>query len=166
MRRVNTILCITCRKRIARSFYEKHISKCKGTGTPNPVVKSKGSSLSVGYYSIPNIAGVVYKVQGTWELEVAKWLNAQGILWVRNLTLKYLAADGVNRSYYPDFYIPSLDIYLEVKGLYDEKAQDKMKRVMSTNKVKLYMLYANHIEMVKGGTPLVDILALKSTKKI
>lgn len=55
------------------------------------------------------------KVQGTWELNFAKYCNEHGIEWDRCKPWKY-TMDGKVRRYTPDFYIPSKDLYIEIKG--------------------------------------------------
>lgn len=55
------------------------------------------------------------KVQGTWELNFAKHCNKHSIQWDRCKPWKYVK-DGKTRSYTPDFYIPSKDLYIEIKG--------------------------------------------------
>lgn len=61
------------------------------------------------------------KVQGTWEKKFADFLIEQGIKFDRISVL----FRGSHR-YTPDFYIPSLNIYVEVKGWMCEKDKYKM----------------------------------------
>lgn len=55
------------------------------------------------------------KVQGTWELNFAIHCNENGIAWERCKPWKYVM-DGKVRNYTPDFYIPSKNLYIEIKG--------------------------------------------------
>jgi hypothetical protein len=55
------------------------------------------------------------KVQGTWERNFALYCNSQGIGWDRCSPWKY-EIDGKIKSYTPDFYIPSKNLYIEIKG--------------------------------------------------
>jgi len=73
-------------------------------------------------------AKILYKgisLDGRWELRVAKWLDIQGIEWKRPKDkFKYLF-DGRIKSYTPDFYIPSLALFIEVKGYQTPKDSAK-----------------------------------------
>ena len=59
------------------------------------------------------------KLQGTWELNVAKKLDELNIKWyklkVHTDVWKY-ELNGQTKSYTPDLYVPDLNIYLEIKG--------------------------------------------------
>ena len=65
------------------------------------------------------------KVQGTWELNFAKHCNDHSIKWDRCKPWKY-TMDGKVRSYTPDFYIPSKDLYIEIKGRWWGEDRRKM----------------------------------------
>lgn len=73
------------------------------------------------------------KLQGTWELKVAKKLDELGIAWYKPKlvkdVLKYLL-DGKIRSYTPDFYLPKEDIFLEIKGYWRGDDRRKMAAVL------------------------------------
>lgn len=66
-------------------------------------------------YNSP-IAGKI-KVDGTWELKVAQYLDSIDVVWERNKTrFPYIKLDGKKSTYQPDFWIESWNTYLEVKG--------------------------------------------------
>lgn len=72
-----------------------------------------------------SIAGKI-KVDGTWELKVAKYLDFIGVEWNRNKKrFSYLKKDGRLSTYQPDFYIKTWGTFLEVKGY--ETELDKLK---------------------------------------
>ena len=61
------------------------------------------------------IAGKI-RVDGTWELAVAEWLDQNTTNWKRN-TKRFEYFDNNKRRYYtPDFWIEDWSSYLEVKG--------------------------------------------------
>lgn len=68
------------------------------------------------------------KLKGTWELIVAKWLDANHIEWQYETSYFYYEWNG-KRKYYPDFYLPKLNIYVEVKGYETERDRCKWKVV-------------------------------------
>jgi hypothetical protein len=62
-------------------------------------------------------------------------------VWSKNKWITYQDSDGVVHRYNPDFYIPDMNVYVEVKGYYSEKDQRKMKCVLEQNKdVKIYFI--------------------------
>lgn len=52
------------------------------------------------------------------ELEFAKLLDEHNIRWVKNSTTSFSFSDrtGKARKYYPDFYLPDFDHWVEIKG--------------------------------------------------
>ncbi len=73
------------------------------------------------------------KLQGTWELNVAKTLDKLNIEWIKlktnKHTIEYELKEKVRR-YTPDFYLPKDNLYLEVKGFWTEESLDKMEAVI------------------------------------
>lgn len=56
----------------------------------------------------------IYKninMDSSWEVELAKWLDRLDIKWIRPT---YIQLES--KKYYPDFYLPDLDIYLDPKN--------------------------------------------------
>jgi len=85
------------------------------------------------------------KVQGSYELAYVNYLNKNNINWVRNKTinLKYkLNEDDYIHTYYPDFYLPNTNEYIEIKGYWwkseDGRVDDKrkMNKVIEYNEDK------------------------------
>lgn len=75
-------------------------------------------------YTSP-IAGHI-KVDGTWELKVATFLDTTNLKWKRNKKrFSYTKPDGKKSTYQPDFYIEDWNCYVEVKGYETELDQSK-----------------------------------------
>ena len=86
------------------------------------------------------------KVQGTYEKHFAEELCKKNILWIRpKETFSYIDYyTKKKRKYCPDFYIPSLDMYIELKGYWWGTDKEKMKSVYNNNphlRGKLRILY-------------------------
>lgn len=80
-------------------------------------------------------------LQSTYELRCSQILDELGITWVRPKHLKY---DG--KRYFPDFYLPDADIYLDPKNAYKAKLDEqKIQAVIDQNKVKVYVLLEHHL---------------------
>ncbi len=91
----------------------------------------ESSNSHVDWYSV---AGV--KVQGSWERDVALHLVQLGIEFER-VSLLY---DG-HRRYTPDFYIPVLDLYLEIKGFLRGRDVEKYRKVLKDCSVNLRFVW-------------------------
>jgi hypothetical protein len=69
--------------------------------------------------------GTVVQLDSSWEEALAKRLDATGVQWTRPDPIKYVDHNNVTRNYFPDFYLPDYDIYLDPKNPYAIKAQIK-----------------------------------------
>lgn len=87
------------------------------------------------WFTVKTPAGKEITVQGTWEYRVASRLSMLGYEWQRP-TLIYQKV----RRYTPDFYIPSLNIYIEVKGWMRERDKQKMYAVLDEHIIDLRIL--------------------------
>lgn len=67
------------------------------------------------------------QLHGKWELAYAKYLDSMNIIWSRpNERFPYLLSGKIH-FYTPDFYIPSEDVFIEIKGYETERDQAKWK---------------------------------------
>ena len=91
--------------------------------------------------------GCLYKgvwLDSTWELALAQKLDELQIHWERDTgkhRFQYIDNKGKIRNYYPDFFIPSLDLYIEVKGYWTAETRHKMSSVKEKHKhIKILVL--------------------------
>ena len=75
------------------------------------------------------------KVQGTWERDVAQKLLDSNILFQR-VIIRY----DEYRRYTPDFFIPKLNLYLEVKGWMRQIDLEKYSKVVKQTNIDLRFL--------------------------
>jgi hypothetical protein len=53
----------------------------------------------------------------SWEVEIAKFLDNKNIPWERPLnSIPWTDKNNIKRKYFPDFYLPCLNIYLDPKN--------------------------------------------------
>jgi hypothetical protein len=85
------------------------------------------------------------KLNGSWELIVAKWLDKYKIKWINEFSFgfEYLWQGNIH-TYFPDFYLPEKDIYIEVKGYQRERDLAKWSSVNN-----LIVLKKKEIELIK-----------------
>lgn len=120
--------------------------------------ENAGGFKDVGWYKIKNIKNEEYVVRGLWEYNVALKLNELNILWIRNQYLNYFV-DEVKKIYNPDFYLPELDEYIEVKGYFSDKDKIKMDAVIDQNpNVKIrFMNYKFYSNFINGNILISEI---------
>jgi len=99
--------------------------------------------------------GTVIMMDSTWEVMMADKLNELDIKWERDpgMKLEYKTRGGRKRNYIPDFYLPDLDIYIEVKGYWTDAAKHKMKDIIKRNPDKICILES----LVEIGSLTKDI---------
>lgn len=76
-----------------------------------------------------------------WEVDIAKYLDSKNIKWERSRKHMFMWTDTTNikRRYYPDFYLPEHNIYLDPKNNYKlEKDQYKLQQVQKENNIIIY----------------------------
>lgn len=79
--------------------------------------------------------GSIVKLQGTWEVALARRLDALGVIYnAHEGRWRYTDLNGNDHSYYPDFYIPMWDTTIDVKGVYwDNCGAEKFDAVRGSN---------------------------------
>jgi hypothetical protein len=92
------------------------------------------------------------KLKGKWELIVAKWLDDNQIKWEHETKSFEYEWNGI-RNYYPDFYLPDFDFFIEVKGYVTDRDLSKWKNITNLKVFKL-----NEINKIKNNT--LDFLSL------
>ena len=122
--------CLDPQKELERRQKLSNSAKKQGFGGYNA---NAGHSKK---FKVIDSYGNLVTLQSTYELECSKILNDLNILWTRPKSLTY-----DNRKYYPDFYLPEYDVYLDPKNSYKaEKDFDKIRKVVEQNSVKVFVL--------------------------
>lgn len=105
-------------------------------------------------YSAANVNGRVRRIEyngvlldGGWELSVAKYLDNNKIKWCRPTVGFDYMWEGSIHVYYPDFYLPELDCFIEVKGY--ERPRDLCKWAVVPN---LIVIKKDEIKQINEGT--------------
>lgn len=110
-------------------------------------------------YSAKNVSGRTKKIKtfdsfgnevilnGNWEILVSEYLNICNIKWTNiiNEIFRY-KFENKQRRYFPDFYLPEYNIYIEVKGYVRERDLEKWKVVKN-----LIVLKKGEIKDIKNN---------------
>lgn len=82
--------------------------------------------------------GRVFIFDSSWEDALAIRLDELNLEWTRPSPIKY-TIDGKSRNYFPDFYLPDYDLYLDPKNSYCCE-QQKEKLVAVSKLIKLEII--------------------------
>jgi len=103
--------CKFCSKKCHTIYQRKHPKKGKKAYRFGKVSHAK----------YINYKGIWF--HSTWESKFAKFLDDKNVKW----QYEYKTFDLGNTTYTPDFYLPEIGIYIEVKGYWREDAKKKFK---------------------------------------
>lgn len=89
------------------------------------------------------------KLNGKWEQLVVQFLIENNIKWTNIIHEKFIYFwNTKNRIYYPDFYLPDLNKYIEVKGY--ERERDLYKWQNEQIKNRLFIIKYKEIKEIKN----------------
>jgi hypothetical protein len=79
-------------------------------------------------------------LDSSWELELAKRLDELEIKWVRPDPIPWIDEEGVKHNYFPDFYLPEQDLYLDPKNPHAIKVQKKKLDILLTQYINIVII--------------------------
>lgn len=79
-------------------------------------------------------------LDSSWEVTVAKALDSARIQWLRPTPLKWYDSANKMHLYYPDFYLPEIDVYLDPKNPY---CMDQDREKMEFFKRRIVLIFGN-----------------------
>ena len=100
-----------------------------------------------------------FTMDSRWEVEIAKWMDSKKIKWYRSkkrYMFWWMDENNNKRKYFPDFYLPTLDVYLDPKNDYYLKRDlPKLKQVIDKYKIKLFYGQVDDIKKNIDGMMVV-----------
>lgn len=117
-----------------------------------------------GWYSSKRIDYNGISMQSTYEVAVAKSLDENQIKWERPNPIQY-EMNGKQHRYYPDFYLPEYNVYLDPKNdflinnpnpRYGIKDSDKIHLVEEQNNIRIIILDKNNLDWKNILTLIVN----------
>ncbi len=108
-------------------------------------INSKGKVGGYRPNATKNYKSGMYRgiwMDSSWEIKLAKILDEKKIVWEKSTKHKFIYYDkqNVKRRYYPDFYLPEYNIYVEVKGFWTEESKYKVNDVIRRHNIRLLIL--------------------------
>lgn len=80
----------------------------------------------------------------SWEFKIAEFLDFHNIKWIRGKVLEYEGEDLKKHKYFPDFYLPKFDLYVEPKNKY---LLEREKHKINYFKTRINFLYG-HVDYI------------------
>ena len=112
-------------------------------------------------YSSENVCGRVKPIKlidsygndtkclGGWEVLVAKYFDSVGIRWINKIEENFQYYwNNSNHRYFPDFYLPDKNVYVEVKGFERDRDRAKWKQFPK----KLVVIKLNEIKQIQKNS--------------
>lgn len=123
---------------------ENHSQTMKKVAKQNPdIYKSSNVETHIKQDSFGNQV----KLDSSWELKVANWLEENNYKWTNQIEGFEYIFQNSQHFYYPDFYIPKQSLYIEVKGREYNKEQNRAKWNQFTE--DLIVLKRPEIKMIR-----------------
>lgn len=123
--------------------------KCKNIASVGIRTYQNGSRKTTWYFNKNQNKEVL--LESSWEVKVAEKLDEYELKWIRPEPIIWYDNKNKKRYYYPDFYLPNFDLYLDPKNPYCMKL-DKNKIDFISKSVKLVYgdinKILNHIENI------------------
>lgn len=110
----------TCGKRICRTAASLGSRKYQN-----------GSRKTFKYHN--RFLDEIVVLESSWEVLMADWFSAIDLPWFRPGTIKWTDFLGKDHLYFPDFYIPSLSLYVDPKNPYCMTRDKEKLSVVSKN---------------------------------
>lgn len=87
------------------------------------------------------VDGSIVTLDSSWEERVAIVLDKNGVDWIRPKPIQWYDENGLKHNYFPDFYLPKYDVYLDPKNeIVYEMQKEKIRLVKEQNNIKLFIL--------------------------
>lgn len=103
------------------------------------------TSKEIMFYIKKN--GETVYLHSSYEVKVVASLDYNKIKWIRPKFLVWEDEERKIHRYYPDFYLPDYEVYLDPKNDYlIEKDREKIQKVSAQNKIKIFVLSKNELE--------------------
>lgn len=113
----------------------------------DPIIKQK--SLTNRKYNRINEYGVSFR--STYEYRFATALNKLGVEW--KFEPRYFRLKSFdNKIYFPDFYLPKYNMWIEVKGYFTKLAKQKFEMfIKDYPDIKIKVFYLDNIKEIEKG---------------
>jgi len=157
---------------VSRETREKQ--SVAGTGRKNSEQNIKNISIAMqkavldhpdsyrGTYNRGNVKELIcsngFKVLGSWEQLFVEFCISNNIT-IKQPEIPFAYEFEGTRSYFPDFYLPDTDVYIEVKGMQKDKDLAKWNSLINTHSKELVVITKTAINLIKKNKFTLDSIA-------
>lgn len=130
-----TIECKICKKQTLVGWKQKNnktcgSDDCKIMASVGLRSYQNGSRKPVWFFNPYENKEVL--LESSWEVEIAEYLISKKIEWKRPTFIKWVDSNNKTRRYFPDFYLPTYDRYLDPKNPYCMKRDEEKLKIISS----------------------------------
>lgn len=97
-----------------------------------------------------------FKVLGSWEMIFVEYCIKNNIQIEQPTKPFSYTYEQRIRNYYPDFYLPETDLYVEIKGYETEKDRAKWDDLRNLHKKKLLVIKKNEIALIQKDSYIIS----------
>jgi len=145
--------CISCGKILKKTNKSGYCKEChrkdkryRDKMREHAIRRNFGGHTSKYTVYYKKLNGDVVFLQSNYELTMAIDLDNNKIEWIRPKPLLWKDGKGLQHKYYADFYIPSLNVYLDTKNDYlIDLHREKVHLVRKQNNIGLLVLGKNQL---------------------
>lgn len=116
-RKLETRKCLICDNEFSTPVWKKTVTCSMQCGAQLAFQRrSKPTSrcLHIPYFCKDMNQTVI--LQSNWETNIAEFLDLHNISWIRPAPIDWIDSKGKPHKYYPDFYLPGKNLYLDPKN--------------------------------------------------
>lgn len=100
-------------------------------------------------------------LDSSWEYELAKRLDYLNIVWERPKPIKWFDKDGNVHNYFPDFYLPEFDIFIDPKNPFACEVQKE--KIESINETYNNIIILDSLDKCKNFN--IDLIGRQNDAK-
>jgi len=97
--------------------------------------------------------GSIVNLDSSWEEALAIRLDMLNIEWIRPTPIKWIDSKGKSRNYFPDFYLPKFELFLDPKNPIAMKQQHEKVSWLKSNVKNL--IFLESLEEIEQYIPIV-----------
>lgn len=126
--------CAPCRSEVLREGCRDREGMCRNRNS------------HAGWYQSP-VAGRVW-LESSWEVQCAQVFDSHNVRWLRpKKGFEWYDPNGIKHKYYPDFYLPDYDLYLDPKNPWErQKGAYKLEQIKKHHSIRLILLDKHEIQ--------------------
>ena len=134
--------CAKQKQRLTPSFLGKTHSKESKAAIQKAALNSKHRRLQRNITEYVKKDGTVIILDSSWEVILATRLDELNILWNRPDPIPWVDSEGKQHNYFPDFYLPEYNVFLDPKNPQAALVQKQKIDILNDTYTNIIWLYS------------------------